>query len=85
MATFLGAWKYAYQHAGWQMVTTGKITSWFLMIVISIIIIIELKLIKQQQDGRSGTKEKSVNKNHLELIAHRRIQSSKRAFDIRIS
>lgn len=56
MATFLGAWKYAYQHAGWQMVTTGKITSWFLMIVISIIIIIELKLIKQQQDGRSGTK-----------------------------
>ncbi|HUM45295.1 MAG TPA: DUF817 domain-containing protein [Chitinophagales bacterium] len=51
IATFLGAWKYTYQHSGWQMVTTGKITSWFLMIVISIIIVIELKFIKQRREG----------------------------------
>ena len=48
IATFFGAWQYAYQHAGWQMVTSGKITSWFLMIVISIIIVIELKFIKER-------------------------------------
>lgn len=52
MATFLGARKYAYQHAGWHMVTAGKITSWFLMIVISIIIVIELKFLKQKRKGR---------------------------------
>ncbi|MEO6166391.1 MAG: DUF817 domain-containing protein [Chitinophagales bacterium] len=51
IATFLGAWKYTYQHAGWQMVTTGKIASWFLMIVISIIIVIELKFIKRRREG----------------------------------
>jgi uncharacterized membrane protein YoaT (DUF817 family) len=49
IATLFGAWQYAYQHAGWQMVTSGKITSWFLMIVISIIIVIELKFIKERR------------------------------------
>ncbi|MCY7410370.1 MAG: DUF817 domain-containing protein [Chitinophagales bacterium] len=46
IATFFGAWQYTYQHAGWQMVVSGKLISWFMMIVISIIIVIELKFIK---------------------------------------
>jgi len=52
IATFFGAWQYAYQHAGWHVVTTGKITSWFLMIVISIIIVIELKFIKERREDK---------------------------------
>lgn len=35
IATFLGAWKYASQHDGWKMVDLGKISSWFLLIVLS--------------------------------------------------
>jgi uncharacterized membrane protein YoaT (DUF817 family) len=49
VATFFGAWKYAYQHDNWHMVSSGKITSWFLLIVISVIIVIELKFIKERK------------------------------------
>ncbi|MGB3184145.1 MAG: DUF817 domain-containing protein [Cyclobacteriaceae bacterium] len=46
IATFLGAWKYAYQHAGWQMVDWHKYTSWSLLIIVSIIIVSQLKIKK---------------------------------------
>jgi len=46
MATFLGAWKYASQHDGWKMVDLGKISSWFLLIVLSIVIVTQLKILK---------------------------------------
>jgi len=48
MATFLGAWKYATQHEGWKMVSLGKISSWFLLIVLSIVIIAQLKLARER-------------------------------------
>jgi uncharacterized membrane protein YoaT (DUF817 family) len=46
IATFLGAWKYASQHEGWRMVSFGKISSWFLLVVLSIVIVIQLKFIR---------------------------------------
>ena len=46
IATFLGAWKYASQHEGWRMVSVGKISSWFLLVVLSIVIVIQLKFIR---------------------------------------
>lgn len=46
IATFFNAWKYAYQHKGWQMVTWHKITSWSLLVIVSIIIVGELKKLK---------------------------------------
>jgi uncharacterized membrane protein YoaT (DUF817 family) len=49
IATYFGAWKYASQHAGWKMVSLGKISSWFLLVVLSIVIVIQLKFIR----GRS--------------------------------
>jgi uncharacterized membrane protein YoaT (DUF817 family) len=48
IATFLGAWKYASQHEGWKMVSTGKISSWFLLVVLSIVIVVQLKFIKSK-------------------------------------
>lgn len=49
IATYFGAWKYAAQHEGWKMVSLGKISSWFLLVVLSIVIVIQLKFIR----GRS--------------------------------
>lgn len=46
IATFFGAWKYASQHEGWKMVSIGKISSWFLLVVLSIVIVVQLKYIK---------------------------------------
>lgn len=48
LATFLGAWEYASQHDGWKMVSTGKISSWFLLVVLSIVIVVQLKFIRDR-------------------------------------
>ncbi len=46
VATFLGAWKYAYQHSDWQPVHFQKAGSWTLMAIVSYIIVSELKFYK---------------------------------------
>ena len=43
IATFLGAWKYTYQHEGWKAVDISKLTSWSLLVIVSIIIVAQLK------------------------------------------
>ncbi|MER3330177.1 MAG: DUF817 family protein, partial [Candidatus Kapaibacterium sp.] len=47
LATFLNAWKYAYQHSGWEMVDFGKWSSWSLLVIVSFIIVAQLKLLKR--------------------------------------
>jgi uncharacterized membrane protein YoaT (DUF817 family) len=48
IATFLGAWKYAYQHKTWTIVNYQKISSWAFLVIVSYIIVAELKLAKQK-------------------------------------
>jgi len=48
MATFLGAWKYAYQHNQWSMVNYQKISSWAFLVIVSYIIVAELKMLKEK-------------------------------------
>ena len=51
VATFLGAWKYAYQHSTWTMVNYQKISSWAFLVVVSYIIVAELKLFKLNKEN----------------------------------
>ena len=46
IATFLGAWRYPNQHHGWKPVYWQKLTSWWLLVIVSIIIVAELKRLK---------------------------------------
>lgn len=46
ISTFLGAWQYPNQEQVWSLVHLGKISSWFLLVVISVIIVAQLKQIK---------------------------------------
>ncbi|PWK78711.1 uncharacterized membrane protein YoaT (DUF817 family) [Mucilaginibacter oryzae] len=48
IATRLGAWKYAYQHQAWQIVNYQKISSWMFLVIVSFIIVAELKLLKKK-------------------------------------
>ncbi|NDI37137.1 DUF817 domain-containing protein [Chengkuizengella sediminis] len=48
ISTFLGAWQYPNQSNFWQLVHFSKITSWFLLVVITFMIISELKYVKEQ-------------------------------------
>lgn len=49
ISTFFGAWVYPNQSHAWQLVHIGKISSWSLLVVITIIIVADLKHIKQRR------------------------------------
>ena len=47
ISTFYGAWKYPSQIHAWSVVSTNKITSWFLLVIISFLIVAYLKHYKK--------------------------------------
>jgi uncharacterized membrane protein YoaT (DUF817 family) len=51
IATFFGAWQYPSQQKYWQMVHLSKISSWFLLVIISIIVVANLKHIKYPKEA----------------------------------
>lgn len=55
IATFFDAWKYPDQHEAWRPVGLGKFSSWFLLVIISVIIVAQLKYVKA---GRSMRRKK---------------------------
>lgn len=52
IATFFGAWEYPDQAGAWRLVHTGKMSSWFLLVIVSFLIVATLKRVKE---GRSRT------------------------------
>nr|WP_255654538.1 DUF817 domain-containing protein [Cohnella sp. REN36] len=46
ISTLLGAWRYPNQATRWDWVHWGKMSSWFLLVIISIIIVAQLKDLK---------------------------------------
>jgi uncharacterized membrane protein YoaT (DUF817 family) len=48
ISTFLGAWRYPDQISTWHPVHLGKLSSWFLLVIISFIIVAQLKLVKEK-------------------------------------
>jgi uncharacterized membrane protein YoaT (DUF817 family) len=53
ISTFMGAWAYPDQEHTWHLVHLSKISSWFLLVVISVIIVAQLKHVKSARDGGS--------------------------------
>ena len=47
IATRLGAWKYPYQEDGWEWVHSEKIGSWGLLIIVTIVVVAQLKQVKK--------------------------------------
>ncbi|RZI49168.1 DUF817 family protein [Lactococcus kimchii] len=43
IGSFFNAWRYSYQLTTWRLVDVGKISSWTLLIIITIIIVVELQ------------------------------------------
>lgn len=48
IATFFGAWQYPNQTHAWSMVHLGKVSSWFLLVIVSFLIVATLKRIKEK-------------------------------------
>jgi uncharacterized membrane protein YoaT (DUF817 family) len=51
ISTYLGAWQYPDQIHTWNVVSTNKITSWFLMVIISFILVAYLKHTKSEMQA----------------------------------
>ncbi|MEI7512093.1 MAG: DUF817 domain-containing protein [Candidatus Uhrbacteria bacterium] len=66
ISTFYGAWKYPHQLTTWSMVSFGKISSWYLLVIISFILIAYLKHVKElgQGDGAAERSEARRKENH---------------------
>ena len=47
IATFFGAWRYPDQTEAWRLVHTGKMSSWFLLVIVSFLIVATLKRVKE--------------------------------------
>ncbi|EPS7653079.1 DUF817 family protein, partial [Listeria monocytogenes] len=47
------AWSYPDQLIAWRPVHVSKITSWYLLVIISIIIVAQLKFVKQKLEQTS--------------------------------
>lgn len=47
IGTLLGAWRYPNQAASWNVVSLGKLSSWFLLVIVSFIIVAQLKHVKE--------------------------------------
>ncbi|MDB5237818.1 MAG: hypothetical protein JWM46_88 [Candidatus Kaiserbacteria bacterium] len=54
ISTFYGAWKYPSQIHAWNVVSTNKITSWFLLVILSFIIVAYLKHYKAEREAAQG-------------------------------
>jgi len=52
ISTYFGAWKYPDQIHAWNLVSFGKISSWFLLVIISVIIVADLKHLKRRRAAR---------------------------------
>ena len=52
ITTFLGAWQYPDQQQGWKPVGTGKISSWFLLFIVSFMVVAGLKKLEAKGRGR---------------------------------
>lgn len=48
ISTLFGAWQYPNQTETWHLVSLGKISSWALLVIISVIIVADLKHLKAQ-------------------------------------
>jgi len=51
IATFFGAWQYPGQQDGWQLVSLHKISSWALLVIVSMMAVVQLKRVKGSRAG----------------------------------
>src|SRR5262249_8015556 len=54
ISTFLGAWVYPQQRVGWTVVSVRIMSSWFLLVIISGIIVADLKHVRESARRRAA-------------------------------
>jgi uncharacterized membrane protein YoaT (DUF817 family) len=57
ISTYLGAWQYPDQVDGWRVVSLSKLSSWALLVIVSLMIVVQLKRVK---GGRADERQDVV-------------------------
>ena len=57
ISTLLGAWRYPDQERGWTLVHWGKLSSWYLLVMISLLIVARLKQLKRNAELSSRSSQ----------------------------
>ncbi|BDI30979.1 hypothetical protein CCAX7_30300 [Capsulimonas corticalis] len=57
IGTLLGAWRYPNQIHSWGLVDPAKATSWFLLVVVTFLIVAQLKHVKEDRERRLRRRE----------------------------
>lgn len=60
VSTWLGVWVYPDQKGAWKPVAGGKITSWFMMVIVSFVIVAHLKHYRQGRENQGSEKDDCV-------------------------
>jgi uncharacterized membrane protein YoaT (DUF817 family) len=68
IATYFGAWQYPDQKLQWHLVHLGKMSSWFLLVIISFIIVAQLKHVKEGIKEHQAVKELADKGESLRVI-----------------
>ena len=55
ISTFFGAWQYPDQALGWSVVDVSKLVSWSLLVILSFVLIAELKHVKAERTEKAET------------------------------
>ncbi|MDP8952599.1 MAG: DUF817 domain-containing protein [Actinomycetota bacterium] len=65
ISTYLGAWVYPERTAAWNLVSFGKISSWFLLVIVSFILVADLKHVKEARQGQSRKTGRHAGRENL--------------------
>jgi len=60
IGTLLGAWQYPNQVHAWQLVHWGKLSSWFVLVSLSVILVGQLKRVKSKLGGSEASAPAAV-------------------------
>jgi uncharacterized membrane protein YoaT (DUF817 family) len=61
ISTYLGAWVYPQQRAGWTLVSVRIMSSWFLLVIVSGIIVADLKYVREAARRKQAQEPQSAD------------------------
>jgi uncharacterized membrane protein YoaT (DUF817 family) len=70
-STFFGAWVYAHQRGGWQAVSPRILASWFLLVIVSFILVADLKHRRQKLGQRQPEAKPDVGTPVASTVSRR--------------
>jgi uncharacterized membrane protein YoaT (DUF817 family) len=80
-STYMGAYVYPHQNGSWQVVSFRIMSSWFLLVIVSFIIVADLKHVR----GSAGVEEEEAGAEHAGAIQALRVRMDLGSRELQVS